>query len=274
MNSKKPTTYFKKILSTLPERKISFYQDIQSEYEVVKINKVEESFTYLEPDAKGIAREFKIYFVDGLKRDLERAYIFYKDAVNNDFREDIPEDKFLKFHKQLLKDLRVRYVKENIGNPIIEGYFQRCEQYLLELIDPDQYYMDTSSLSKDEIILATFSYLKGKNKNGKQIMTTEEHSRLMNMVFHLVEKEEAPIIEKPIEEINIKRDLLKFTFWVLHKELYTTTPIRRYFYDFLLSGFEQLNDNSMDSLSSSFTRGKNTFSHPFIPPIIKKHLNK
>lgn len=274
MDSYKPTDAFRKLLSSISKKRESFFKTSTEEYEIEEINKTEDYFTYLAPDSHGETQEYKVSFKDQLRRELDKCLWLYKDGINIYLqRNDIKEEHYFQVQKKILEEIKVQYSRELVNYPFIEEYFNRSERHLWRLTQPgnDHYLNDTSSLSPREKVTAIFSYLKGENEKGEKIMADEEYSRLVQMVFHLVEKKEVPPDERPIGNIQITNELLQLTFWVLHKELYTTKEIKGYFIDFLKDKFVAF-EKSPDSLRSRFGRKSKVYPHDFIPIIIKKYL--
>lgn len=275
MDSYKPTYSFRKLLSTLPKKRIAFYQDIQDEYHLIEINKSEEYFIYLDLNQDGTTKEYKVSFNQKLKRELENSLQLYKNDINEIFqRNDFDEEHFFTVHKNILDEIKFQYVREILKYPLIEEFLKRAEMHLLNLTQPeiDHFLNDTSFLTTDQKIRAIFSYLKGENAEGEKIMSDEDYSRLVNMIYQLVEKKVVPKVEKPIDEIGINRELLRFTFYVLYREHNTSKLQRTNILHFLKEVFVAFENYSVKSLDSSFARKSKIYHSSFIPPIIKKYL--
>lgn len=75
---------------------------------------------------------------------------------------------------------------------------------------------------------------------------------MIKLIVELVAKEDLPDNIKKLESVSISNDLLSFTFWVLHKQLYTTKRIRPYFIQFLKQTFSNFNDKSIESIKKGF----------------------
>lgn len=125
--------------------------------------------------------------------------------------------------------------------------------------------------SIDEIITSTISYMKGKNEKQEYILNNEDYQLLVEYTTHLITYEEVPPISKILAP-KLSADVIRFTFWVIHHELYTTKIIKPYFYDFVKAVFIKFKNNEISSIKSQFgTRGRVT-RYKFLPEIMKKNL--
>jgi len=125
--------------------------------------------------------------------------------------------------------------------------------------------------SNDKIIEYTLSYMKGKNEKQESILNGEDYQLLLEYTTHLVAQEEIPSIKKKLAP-KLSNDVLRFTFWVLHRELYTTKSIRPYFYDFIKEVFIKFKDNDISSIKGQFGTQARVARHKFLPEIITQHL--
>lgn len=125
--------------------------------------------------------------------------------------------------------------------------------------------------SKEGLIYEIFSFMKGKNEKGKNILDEEEFESLIDSIKSLVSDEKLPsefVQVKP----RISNDLIRFSFWVLHHELYTTKEIRPYFLEFIKNTFKNFNESTLKSIKGQFGTKSRVKKDNFIPEIIKKHL--
>ncbi len=122
-----------------------------------------------------------------------------------------------------------------------------------------------------DIINSVISYMKGKNEKDEIILNEEDYNLLYLYVQELIEKERVPIITRQLKP-KISNDLLRFTFWTLHKEKYTTKKIRPYFYDFIKAVFEKFENNEINSIKSQFGTKSRVTKDKFLPEVITKYL--
>lgn len=81
--------------------------------------------------------------------------------------------------------------------------------------------------------------LTGNNPQGQKIMSDHDFQRLSGYVDGLIESECLPVNIKPISQIDFPNGHIRYLFYLIHKELYTTKKIKGYFIDFLHAVFEQ-----------------------------------
>lgn len=125
--------------------------------------------------------------------------------------------------------------------------------------------------SSDDIILSIFEYMKGENEKKEKILNEQDYQLLLTYLIHLVEKEEVPHIVKQLQP-KISNDQLRFSFWVLHHELYTTKRKRKYFYDFIKEVFINFKDSEIKSIESQFGTKSRVVKDKFLPVSILKYL--
>lgn len=141
----------------------------------------------------------------------------------------------------------------------------------LEKIDiSDDYNTDKSNI---EIMHSVLDYMKGLNEKQSKILTDEDYNLLIEYTTHLIEKEEVPEILKILKPDLIK-DTIRFSFWVLHHELYTTKRIKNYFYNFIKLVFEKFENDELISIKKHFGTKSRVPNDKFLPPIIRNNLMK
>ncbi|GIM57573.1 hypothetical protein CAPN006_19650 [Capnocytophaga canimorsus] len=143
--------------------------------------------------------------------------------------------------------------------PYIFNFFKKLAGYivfLLKSLDVTDIQLDyrelkklyeqnnraTTTQKKDkDLIMSVLSYMKGQNHMRETILSETDFDLLIQYTTHLIEKEELPEIKTQLSP-NIHQRLLAFSFWVLHKELYTTKRIKPFFISFLKNVFSNFND--------------------------------
>jgi hypothetical protein len=124
----------------------------------------------------------------------------------------------------------------------------------------------------EQLVDSIFDYMKGENERKEIILSEEDFDILIKYTIHLVEKESVPVIHKRLKPNLSSKDLIRFSYWVLHKELYKTSKIRPYFYNFIKEVFESFKNNEIASIKSQFGTKSRVFNHEFIPEIIGNYL--
>jgi hypothetical protein len=113
-------------------------------------------------------------------------------------------------------------------------------------------------LSRDtekEIVERHLAFLSGYNIMGKKIMREEDYKRVLEYTHRMIKEERLPEGMTVVPQINIPSNFLRFTYYQIHKELYTSNRIKGYFIDFLHQVFRQF-ENTMPSTT------KTKFSQP------------
>lgn len=113
-----------------------------------------------------------------------------------------------------------------------------------------------------------FLFLKGVNPQNQTIISSTQFDILITGVNELIETDLVPEIKNPLPQINLPTNYIRYTFYLLHKTLFTTKTIRESWINFLHDMFTQFN-----SAERSTTRAK--FSE--MPPMYYadfKHLKK
>jgi len=164
----------------------------------------------------------------------------------------------------------VKYIN-NIHLPEGKDEFTIDESSYHELLEekPLIYYK-----TEEEIVNMVFGYMKGLNEKQQRIMTNDQYNLMIGYINDFVNTETIPQVATKIEHIKITKDLLRFSFWVLHKELITTNAINDDYIHFLIKVFDDLKGWSFESLKKIFGAKTRVFKFPFISETIKKHLQK
>ncbi|MFB9056697.1 hypothetical protein ACFFU9_08075 [Mariniflexile ostreae] len=134
--------------------------------------------------------------------------------------------------------------------------------------------LNTYVKSNEQIVHLIFDYMNGKNERKEIILSEEDFNKLISYTLHLIQEESVPVIDKKLNPKLSSKDIIRFSYWVLHKELYNTSKIRTYFYDFIKEVFENFKDNDIASIKSQFGTKSRIFNHAFFPEITKKYLSR
>ncbi|MCB9341959.1 MAG: hypothetical protein H6577_27845 [Lewinellaceae bacterium] len=81
--------------------------------------------------------------------------------------------------------------------------------------------------------------LNGYNPQKKKIMRQVDFDKLVGYVDLMIEQERLPENIEQLDQIAIPTGHIRYLFYCIHKDLYTTHRIRDYFIDFLYSTFKQ-----------------------------------
>lgn len=184
------------------------------------------------------------------------------------------KSKFLSEHAYFLLPLRgiLNYINDILLIPEMERF--ELDESLISSIEIDssqQNSFESTHKSNNKIISSIFDYMNGFNEKMEKILSDEDFGLLIKYTTELIEDEKLPVIEKQLFP-KISNDLLRFSFWVLHKELYTTKRIRPYFYSFIHAVFINFKESDIKSIQSQFGTKSRVYRDKFLPEIILNNL--
>lgn len=240
-----------------------------------------------------------VRFTDDFYPEFSEQTIYSLKAIQNLVHESIKNDADISKYIKFLTDTLITLKKTATTNyPQFSFIAVKLNSILFELkkiisTHPDvkQYshvlLTIDAELSKDlklqipsedkEIIQSVLGFLKRKNDQQEQILSIEDYNYLVEIVNEYVEKNTLLSLTRKIH-INkkVSKPLLSFTFWVLHKHLFTTRPIRKGFIEMIQSVFKDFDDWDADTFRKKIgSRDKVTYKGvKFIPDIIKQELEK
>ena len=87
-----------------------------------------------------------------------------------------------------------------------------------------------------------FLHFSGYNLQDEKIMSDENFARLMTYIDYLVEHNATPPDVQQIPTINLSNEHIEHTFYLTHKDLYTTRPTRYEWITFIKDVFFQFRD--------------------------------
>ena len=107
-------------------------------------------------------------------------------------------------------------------------------------------------------------------------MSDEQFNLMIKYVNFYVENNTFPQNIKKLDSLKISNNLLRFTFWVLHKKLYTTNSIRQEFIQLIkqiFSDFDNWEESTLKRKFGNRDKVQHNGKH-FIPEIIKSELKR
>ena len=108
----------------------------------------------------------------------------------------------------------------------------------------------------------TFLYfLSGNNPQQNKIMKDDDYNRLLQYVDTLIENEKLPVEIKKIPQINVSNGMIRYTFYLIHKELFTTKTIKPVWIDFIHAVFEQFNKTEWNTTKTKFSAKPSNYQH-------------
>jgi hypothetical protein len=104
-----------------------------------------------------------------------------------------------------------------------------------------------------EAALKLIDFLSGLNPQKEKIMQGEDFDRLKEYTTYLIEHEAVPPNIKPIPQINISNGHIRYTYYRIHKEIYTTRHIKQCFILFLHTVFSQFGGTEESTTKTKFS---------------------
>lgn len=295
-NKNKPLGYFESLivnngLNNLLQKYLDDFIE-HSDYNIISVNAIKGIVKYLDYDHEGkYITEFDAQFEDILTVELFNQYNESKLLIDESVAE---MSKFKQDYRDflLLQEKHIQYII-NSGEvqinlfPILLKPLNSITIYINEkyLSDNDKkIVLNTSFLNIKEpscnydsdvqIISFILGYLKTNNEKREKIMSDEQYDLMIGYVKFYIENNSLPEVSSKLESLKISKELLRFTFWVLHKNLYTTKSIRPNFIQLMKVVFSDFDNWEYSTLKRKFGN-KEKVSHNakhFIPEIIKSEL--
>lgn len=120
-------------------------------------------------------------------------------------------------------------------------------------IEPNKIIKQVNIQEQKEIAYQHLSFLKGTNAQNEKIMSDDKFTYLIDRVNSLIETELVPEINNPIPQINLPTNYIRYTFYRLHKALYTTKSIKESWINFLHDTFIQFNKAERSTTKTKFS---------------------
>lgn len=96
-------------------------------------------------------------------------------------------------------------------------------------------------------------FLNGVNGQNEKIMTDDQYRSLIATVNSLIELDVVPQIEKPLPQINLPTSYIRYTFYLLHKTLFTSKTIKDSWVNFLHDMFVQFKSAERSTTKAKFS---------------------
>lgn len=177
---------------------------------------------------------------------------------------------FINKYPHLILPLRaiVKFINDVLILPDTTPYFLNEEKVTTEIKDGKLVEKSTINL-----IHEIFDYFNGNNEKQEVILEEREFNLLIEHTAYLINEEKVPTIKDKITP-NLKNGNILLSYWVLHKNIYTTQKIRPYFYDFIKALFTNFESSEIKSIAKQF--GTKTYPRvskfAFLPNIISDYL--
>jgi hypothetical protein len=144
------------------------------------------------------------------------------------------------------------------------GFLQKCidEIKRIQLIDkldekentpPAPVKKGYSDSEKKEIATKYLNFFSGYNYSQRKIMTDDNYELLVQYLDAFLKDEVVPSGIKPLPQLDISNEFIRYTFYLIHKELYGTRQIRLSMIDFIHAVFSQFNGTELKTTKTKFS---------------------
>lgn len=262
-----------------------------SRLQITSIDSTKGIVKYYDVDVSGNTTEEIITFESELSLLIYKQIQISKNLINEGVTElVVSSSDYFAYLKHQEKQLQYILVsgKKNIENfPILLSSLIEIVKYInKKYLDKskNEIILNTSFLDLNttndvilddkDLIFSVIGYLKGYNDKRQKIMADSQFELMFSYIIFYNENEALPENIQKLDSINIPKHLLLFTFWVLHKHLYTTKRIRKTFIELIKQTFSDFDDWEFGTLKIKFGNKSKITLHGirFAPQIIKNEL--
>jgi hypothetical protein len=110
-----------------------------------------------------------------------------------------------------------------------------------------------STQKQKSITQKRIAFLSGYNRLNAKIMSETDFALLNTYICSLIDTGTMPTNIQQISQTGTTNEYLRYTFYLIHKELYTTRPIRPEWIDLLHAVFAQFNDVEKETTRKKFS---------------------
>ena len=249
---------------------------------------------YLDYDIEGNnIIELEVNFENKLTNELYYQFNKSKELINEAVAEMTKsKEDYINF--LLLQEKQIQYIINNgkkhinlfpellkpiigITNYINYKYLNESDKKIVvntSLLNLEESNIDNNNDS--QTIISILGYLKNYNDKRQKIMSDEQFDLMIEYVKSYVDNNTIPNNITKLDSLNISKNLLRYTFWVLHKKLYTTGSIRQDFILLIKQIFSDFDNWEIVTLKRKFGNKDKVIHNGkhFIPEIIKSELRE
>ncbi|MCC8423580.1 hypothetical protein [Mucilaginibacter sp. UR6-11] len=144
------------------------------------------------------------------------------------------------------------------------GFLQKCidEVKRIQLIDrldkkentpPVPVKKGYSDTEKKEIATKYLHFFSGYNYSHRKIMTDADYELLLHYFDEFLKDEAVPSGIRPLPQLAISNEFIRYTFYLIHKELYGTHQIRMPMIHFIHTVFSQFAGTEITTTKTKFS---------------------
>jgi hypothetical protein len=104
-------------------------------------------------------------------------------------------------------------------------------------------------------------HFSGYNVFKENIMIVSDYNRLLEYTFYLIEHEQLPLNIKPIPQIRLSANHIRYTFYLMHQSFYGTKEIKPVWIDFLQKIFVQFSSQEWQTIKTKFSVKPSKYNH-------------
>ena len=104
-------------------------------------------------------------------------------------------------------------------------------------------------------------HFSGYNTQHRKIMQDTDYNRLIEYTYYLIEHEQLPKQIKPIPQIDLSANHIRYTYYLMHKAFYTSNEIKSIWIDFLQKVFTQLSSQNWQTIKTKFSTKPPNYDH-------------
>jgi len=192
----------------------NIYNDIKAEELAIKIKNANKYLMYF--------RDRKEYLKNIDKDEIEKIRIILKKHFSQNRIDDLHLDLFLHYKSKQKIEYDFTSIYNTTHDTIKNGGLMPASRNLK---------------SEKKIIYERLKHLKGNNLHKEKIMSDEEFDRLLLTVCELVFNNNLPEDTRAFSLNGISGSSIKYTLYKIHCDIFSNTPIKDIFIQFLQTYF-------------------------------------
>jgi hypothetical protein len=143
--------------------------------------------------------------------------------------------------------------KEIYKNNAAQIFIPTVQNEGMKTTKPKATQQKITTQKQKELTQKRIAFLVGYNRHNEKIMSDDDFARLTTYIFLLIDTGTVPPNIQPISQTGTTSEYLRYTFYLIHKELYTTRPIRPEWIDLLHAVFTQFQDVEKETTRKKFS---------------------
>ena len=105
------------------------------------------------------------------------------------------------------------------------------------------------------------SFFRGLFVTKMKIMTQVDFERMIKYTFTLIETDKLPDPIERIKQIGLPNEWIRYTYYLIHRDIYTTKQIRIVWIDFLHAVFNQFDNTDPKTTKTKFSTRPSNYDH-------------